>query len=179
MTALPLALDGWEFRDSTCDGKTITTSYSRIPGATIDGAIASASLFGMPAPAIDDAGELATISIALPAIRPGGEDAIGPREAIRHRFITLAQGVRATYTLNDIPDPPAPKVDVPPGQEPPPPPPPPPWKSMKFEFRMDERIDYAIPALLSMPGVRITNITITRSGSTLSYTTAGELHALR
>lgn len=179
MYALPLALDGWEFTSASCDGKSVTATYSRISGATVDMGSTSAALFGLPAPSFDDPGNLATITISLPELRPGGEDPIAPRTEIRNRFISLAQGVGANFTLSDIPDPPPPRVDVLPGQQPPPPPPPPPWKSMRFEFRSDERIEQAIPALFSMPGVRLTNITITRSGSSLSYSTAGELHAQR
>lgn len=179
MSALPLALDGWEFTSASCDGLAVTTVYTRVAPATVDAASHSASLFGLPTPAFDDLGNVATMTLPLRPIRPGGEDAIGPRDAIRQRFMTLAQGLEATFTLQDVPDPPVPAAPTDPGLEPPPPPPPPPWMTMRFDLQMQERIEAAAPALLTIPGVRITNINLARAGSTLSYTTTGELHAQR
>lgn len=177
--ALPLALDGWEISTAACDGAAVTATYNRVAPATLDQAIESAGLFRLPEPTFDDPGNIASVQVPLSPLRPGGEDPLAPYLDARYRLVALLQGVNAQFALSDVPDPPPPPL--PPGHqgEPPPPPPPPPWRSMRFEVTAGQPIAQAAPSLLGLPGLRVTGMTVTRSGSELSFTTTGELHAIR
>lgn len=140
-----LAPGGWELEQFQCAGDSALHTWRR--GESHLGLLLAA----LPEAQIDASGERASLSEALEPGTLRSEDLV-PGAQARRALQELWQRLGLTGQVVEQPPPATPGTD---GVAPPPPP----WTTHTVSVALDRLAPQALPAMLDMPGLRISNIT--------------------
>lgn len=172
--ALPLSLGGWVSESGLCNSSTIESVYERTGTATFNDLVTAAQGRFPSPPVLLEGGERAFFrgDIKLGA---GGDDELLPFDVVQANFTSYLQALDLKADITEVPV----RPDSPPalpGQTQAPRPLPPGWK--KFAFSLTSlHTPKSIFSDLNLSGVRLTEITVNRSGTQLNWSLKGEIYA--
>lgn len=172
--ALPLSLGGWMFDSALCNSRTIESVYGRSGKTTFNDLLWAAQGRFPSAPVLLEGAERAGFGDEI-KLGAGGDDELLPFDVLQANFTSYLQALDLKAAIVPV----AVKAPVPPalpGQQPSPRPLLPSWK--KFSFTLTS--PYAPRSIffdLNLPGVRLTEIAVTRTGTQLSWSLKGEIYA--
>lgn len=171
---VPLSMGGWLVESASCNGGTLQMVFKRTGNATIVSVMKAAENHGYRVDSVDEVGDSANMSFALPALAAGGDDTLVPMAALSDGVKSLLQSRQIAYSIAVNPPPPPPQAL--PGEEPPPAPPAPDWQTSTFTVTGKNTPAVVMAGIEELPGVRLTTIAARRSDSALEWTLTGELH---
>lgn len=177
INSMPLSLGGWPVSSAICTGTTLEVAFERVPGGTTFSQFIEAAAKRFPAPPVLlEGGERAVVGDEI-TLGAGGDDELLPVDEMRSAFTSHMQRMELKVEIVEAPaTPSAPPTQALPGQEPPAAPPAPDWK--KFTFTLTtEQAPETVFSELSLPGIRLTEISVNRSDITLSWTIKGDIYA--
>lgn len=172
--ALPLAIGGWTFQSAICTPITVESVFGRSAKTTFnDFTEATRELFAAP-PVLLEGGERAGLGDKI-TIGAGGDDELLPWQQIQADFMSYLQKLDLKAVITEVP------VVIPaqpalPGGVEAPPLPQPDWKHFKFSLSSAYTPQYLF-AGLSLKGIRLVEISVSREGSELTWTVKGDIYA--
>lgn len=178
INSLPLAIGGWAFESSICTGATLETVYARTGGTTFGEFIAATHERFPAPPVLLEGGDRAGLGDEI-SLGAGGDDELLAADDVKTAFTSQLQQLELKAEFIEVAAPvalPATTADGLPGQESKAPPPAPDWKKYTFSFTTQ----YAPETIFSAPrlaGVRLTEISVNRSGIQLSWSIKGDIYA--
>ena len=173
--ALPLALGGWTLESALCNPRTIESVYGRTGKTTFNDLIAATQGLFPSRPVLMQGAERAGLGDEI-KLGAGGDDELMPFEALQAAFTSHLQALDVQAAIVEVA---VAAIVVPaplPGQ-------PqavrslaPDWK--KFSFSLTSlHTPKSLFAGLDFLGVRLTEISVVRTGAQLSWSLKGEMYA--
>lgn len=173
--AHPITLDGWVLIKSECWDTTVTASYARTEGRTVQGFSDQVHAWRPHAQVqFSSDGDIGTIERRL-EFAPGGDEALAPLEMRANAFMTYWQQRVVPFEMRTVPSAFAPNVPVAPQGDKAPARPH--WRTMSWSIPATARNPVQLTADLDGTGLRAHQITMTfNAEGKLQWSLKGELY---
>jgi hypothetical protein len=174
VNSLPLAMGGWTFESAKCTEASLETVYQRSGKTPFNSFVQAAQgRFAAP-PALLEGGDKAMLGDQV-SIGAGGDDELLPFEQLQADFTSYLQVLDLKATMVPVPVAIPPQPPLPGGAEAPPPLKPD-WQQFSFTLTSPYAPLYLF-AGLHLKGVRLTEISVVRTGPALSWSAKGDIYA--
>lgn len=157
---------GWKPKQIVCDSQNITATYERA-GSTIGNLLSV-----LPGAQVDQSGDKATYIISLAKSEYRNADDLAK---IQDGKLILMDKIQQIGAVGAVQDPPPPQPPLPGSEQANNPIPVPPWKKTNFTIDTKMSPDFAA-AHISMPGLRVTKITMDGINDMPAWKLEGELY---
>lgn len=172
--SLPLAIGGWTFESSLCNASTVESVFSRAGKTTFNNFIAAAQKKFPAPPVLMEGGDRAGLGDEI-KLGAGGDDQLLPFDALQADFTSHLQALDLKAEIVEVPVA-RPVAATLPGETQAPQPPAPDWKKFSFSLTSANTPKYIFSGV-SLPGVRLAEISVIRSGTQLTWSLKGEIYA--
>jgi hypothetical protein len=174
--SLPLAIGGWTFESAFCNSLTVESVFARAGKTTFnDFTAATKERFPSP-PVLMEGAERAGLGDQI-SLGAGGDDELLPFETAQADFISYLQKQELKAEIAEVAvAAPAPPAGLPGATVDTPPVPQPDWKQFTFTMTSTQP-PKTIFAGFRLGGVRLTDISVVRSETLLTWTTKGQIYA--
>lgn len=173
---LPVTLDGWVLLNALCSTKTVSASFARTDGRTVQG-FAQAAQSWRPNVGIQFSsdGDLGTLDWPI-SLTPGGDDALAALHTRSTAFMSWWQQRLVPFEMNSVASTLAPGYSPPPNTQdqrltsPH-------WKTLRWSIKSSPRNPAALLADFDLTGVRLHEVGMAfGSHGELNWTLKGELY---
>lgn len=168
-----LSLGGWPFESALCNRAIIEPVYSQ-KGTTFNDLIAAGQGRFPAPPELMDGGKRARFGDQI-KLGAGGDDELVEFSVVQADFTSLMQRLDLTATIVEVPVT-QPVAATLPGADQAPPPPAPDWRKYSFTLTSTYTPKHIFSGL-TLPGVRLAEMTVIRTGTQLSWSLQGEIYA--
>lgn len=174
LDGLPLSVGGWMIEAGFCTAESVESVYQRTGKTTFNDFMhASKGRFATP-PELLAGSDRAKLREEM-KMGAGGDDELLPFERLQADFTSHLQRLDLKAEISTVPvviPPPAPL----PGGETPPPPPVPDWQ--QFSFSLTSKYSpHDLFSGLGLQGIRLTEISVVRQGTELTWSVKGDIYA--
>lgn len=169
-----LALGGWPFESALCNTAIIEPVFARSGKTTFNDLIAAAQGRYPAPPVLMEGGDRARFGDEI-KLGAGGDDELLSFDAMQANFTSHLQTLDLKAALVEVPVA-RPVAAALPGEKQAPPPPAPDWKKFSFTLTSMNTPKYIFSGL-NLPGVRLAEISVIRTGTQLSWSLKGEIYA--